>query len=510
VISLEAALTTFDYFGRWARAEETYVEYNTPLVDFVDHVIDLTQAGPVMIPLQIYVHPTTRYLLHDHFTEQPAPASLSGPVQLVTLPDNFRLLNVANIPELPAYAWLARNAQGQGVVYISRPPRLEEQHYLRSQALTLEPEIYRDRFGRELAYFRRLPEPAPLLPLFTQPTPLREVNLRWGDLAQLTGYEVTPDVAKPGQPITLNLYWRSLTELTFEHRLFLQVIDREGDPLNQWEGEAFREDMYRWRPEGILPSQHTLWLGPETPAGPYLIRLGFFEEETGARLPLYLPPSPAEPSAKTGPELPGGQTQVGLFYVSPDGSDPRIPAMPLSANFGEAIELVGVTLPEAVASSQMSVASSQKEEEKRGEMEEQGSRGVLQSSSVAVGGEQGSELTNSEIQNLKSEIQNPLGVKFHWQAIRPTERPYTVFLQLLNEQGEVVSSWDSQPFNGLYPTNLGSPGESIVDQFNLPLPEGGLPPGSYRLITGFYDHETGQRLPVMAGGDFVEIIRVTP
>jgi hypothetical protein len=147
------------------------------------------------------------------------------------------------------------------------------------------------------------------------------------------------------------------------------------------------------------------------------------------------------------------QIQLGLFYVSPDGSDPRVPATPLAATFADSIKLIGITLPQ------------------------------------------------SKIQNPKSKIE----VSFHWQTLHPTEQPYTVFLQLLNEQGEVVSSWDSQPFGGLYPTHLWSPGEIIADTFSLPLPETGLPPGPYRLISGFYDISTGQRLPVDTGGDFAEL-----
>ena len=153
---------------------------------------------------------------------------------------------------------------------------------------------------------------------------------------------------------------------------------------------------------------------------------------------------------------PTDQIQLGLFYVTPDGSDPRQPAVPLSANFADSIGLIGVTLPE------------------------------IHNSSFAV-----------QISQFP--------VTFHWQALHPTGQPYTVFLQLLNQQGEVVSSWDSQPFGGLYPTNLWSPGEIIADKFYLPLPEGGLSPGAYRLITGLYDVETGQRLPVVGGGDFAEL-----
>jgi hypothetical protein len=153
---------------------------------------------------------------------------------------------------------------------------------------------------------------------------------------------------------------------------------------------------------------------------------------------------------------PMDQIQLGLFYVSPDGSDPRVPVIPLAATFAGSIKLIGVTLP------------------------------ALQNS-------------------LLPTSYSLLPVTFHWQTLHPTEQPYTVFLQLLNEQGEVVSSWDSQPFNGLYPTHLWSPGEIIADTFSLPLPDTGLPPGNYRLISGFYDVSTGQRLPVDTGGDFAEL-----
>ncbi|GAB4457891.1 MAG: hypothetical protein Fur0044_51230 [Anaerolineae bacterium] len=457
VLFIETGLTTFDYFYRWARAEETYVEYNGPLVDFINHVIEQTGDTAVAIPFQLYVHPTTRYLLRDYFTEQPVPAdSLNGPIRLVTLPNDFRMLNVGNIPTSPAWVWLSRRADGRGAAYVSRPPRPAEQAALDELMASSEPEIYRDRFGSELAHLRTIADPAPLLPMFTETTPERTISLNWANLAELTGYEVLPAVIRPGQPLTLNFYWRSLTDTTFDSRLFLQLIDRAGNPINQWEGEAFREDMYRWRPNGILPSQHILWVGPDAAPGPYLVRLGFFDDRTGQRLPIVKDEGGRMKDEMAYPS--SDQVQLGLFYISPNGSDPRWPATPLSITFGDSIKLIGVTLPNL--------------------------HDPLLPTSYSL-----------------------LPVTFHWQTLQPTDRPYTVFLQLLNQQGEVVSSWDSQPFNGLYPTHLWSPGEIIADTFALPLPDTGLPPGSYRLITGFYEVETGQRLPVDSGGDFAELVQ---
>ncbi len=454
VTLMEGGLTLYDYFYRWANAEETYVEYNTPLVEFVDELIGRSAKNPVIIPFQLYVHPTTRYLLHDHFVEQPAVAnaasleSYAGSVQLVSLPNNFRILNVANIPELPSFVWLARSPDGQGVAYVSRPPRQKERAYLAQIKESVTPEIYQDRFAGTLAEIRQIDTVAPLLPMFTQAAPRRSTDLNWGNLAALRGYDVVPEVIRPDQPLTLNFYWRSLTDKTFSHRLFLQLIDPAGQPINQWEGEGFREDMYRWRENGLLPTQHTLWVGPDTPPGPYLVRIGFFDVETGRRLPLYVDGQP------TGTD----QIQLGLFYVSANGTDPRRPATPVSANFANSIELTGVTTIPF-------------------------DRSTLSASTLPL--------------------------TLHWQTIRPTDKPYTVFLQLLDAQGQVISGWDRQPFNGLYPTHRWSPGEVIADTFELPLPEDGLPPGSYRVITGFYDVETGQRLQVVDGGDFVELLQFT-
>jgi len=451
IMLMETGLTSFNYFERWANHAETYIEYNGPLVDLVNDLIKQSHDMPILIPLHLYIHPTTRYLLHDHFAELPEmkESDLTSPVRLVTLPDKFQVLDVANIPDLPAFVWLSK-----GTAHVSRPLRLTEQSYLERLKQEETSTIYHDRLGRDIAHLYTITSPAPLFPLFTDTKPQRLVNLQWADLVQLVGYEVMPLVARRGEPIILNLYWHSLTNQTFDYRLFLQLIDGTGKPITQWEGNAFMEDMYRWRPDGILPTQHKLWLGPTTPPGPYLIRLGFFKPSTGERLPLSLP-SNMKSTTKN------DQVQLGLFYVSAD-STLAPPTKPLSATFThptksiDQIQLIGLTLP-------------------------------------------GNPLTSSN---------ESLAVTLYWRVIQPTDKATTVFLQLLNQKGEVVSGWDSQPFDGLYPTDLWSPDETISDTFKLPLPANGLPHGTYRLITGFYDLTTGQRLPLKGGGDFVELGKI--
>lgn len=447
IMTIETGLTGYDYFYYWGRHSETYIEYNTPLVELINQITDRAHQTPVLIPFDLYVHPTTRYLLHDHFSEQPPPKDLSSEtVELVNLMNKFQVLNVANIPDSSAWVWLTTDAKGQGMAYVSRAPRTEEQAII-EDLLTVSDgrvEPFQDRLGRQLAQF--IPIPSSELTTLFDTRPLRTVQLTWGQtepLIRVIGYDVTPTTASPGQPITLNLYWRSLTDHPFEQRLFLQLIDETGQPINQWEGDAFNEDMYRWRPHGILPTQHTLWLGPDTPDGAYLVRLGFFDAESGVRLPLLHMAEPTD------------QIQLGLFYVSANGADPRQPTEPQAANFAEAIELVGTTVPPRLYDA------------------------------------------DGQWTGLPTQL--------HWRTLKPTDKPYTVFLQLLNEDGVIMTSWDREPFHGLYPTSLWSPDELLMDRFTLPPPTEPLPVGRYRLITGFYDFATWERLQLTTGGDFVQV-----
>ena len=93
----------------------------------------------------------------------------------------------------------------------------------------------------------------------------------------------------------------------------------------------------------------------------------------------------------------------------------------------------------------------------------------------------------------------PLAVTLYWQSLAPLDQDYTVFLQLLGPAGEVYAQQDKAPLAGAAPTSTWTPGEIIADTYTLSLPEN-LPPGDYKLITGFYLFETGGRLAVHQAG----------
>lgn len=103
---------------------------------------------------------------------------------------------------------------------------------------------------------------------------------------------------------------------------------------------------------------------------------------------------------------------------------------------------------------------------------------------------------------------NVVTVTLYWQAVAPINTEYTTFVQVLNPAGQVVAQVDMPPQAGNAPTTTWLPGEFLEDPYSLTLPPG-LPPGSYRLITGLYNPATAARLPVASGGDFVELPPLT-
>ncbi|MCD6291453.1 MAG: glycosyltransferase family 39 protein [Anaerolineae bacterium] len=88
-----------------------------------------------------------------------------------------------------------------------------------------------------------------------------------------------------------------------------------------------------------------------------------------------------------------------------------------------------------------------------------------------------------------------LMVTLYWQALATADVPYTAFVHLLNDQGQVVAQHDSPPEGGARPAVSWLPGEIIVDTHQL-----SIPPGSSlahtRLEIGLYKAMTLERLPV--------------
>jgi hypothetical protein len=106
------------------------------------------------------------------------------------------------------------------------------------------------------------------------------------------------------------------------------------------------------------------------------------------------------------------------------------------------------------------------------------------------------------------QLSNPLTLTLTWQALASLPL-LTRFVQLIGPDGQVYAQNDSAPDRGQYPTWLWQPGEIVEETITLAIPPN-LPPGRYTLHIGLYHPDTGARLPLVSGGDHVEIDDLPP
>lgn len=102
-----------------------------------------------------------------------------------------------------------------------------------------------------------------------------------------------------------------------------------------------------------------------------------------------------------------------------------------------------------------------------------------------------------DISLVRAELNPPGGntLTLAWQAARPINLDYSIFVHVLDAQGQLLGQVDGVPFDGLYPLTHWRPGQIIEDARLLPPATPGAPPAAITL--GIYDPATGERLPAV-------------
>jgi hypothetical protein len=85
-----------------------------------------------------------------------------------------------------------------------------------------------------------------------------------------------------------------------------------------------------------------------------------------------------------------------------------------------------------------------------------------------------------------------LGLTLEWRALAPTE-DLTLFVQLLNPQGQLAAQFDGPPVANYPATSAWPRGARLVERVNLNLPKH-LAAGPYQLHLGLYRLPEVQRL----------------
>ncbi|HEY3291812.1 MAG TPA: glycosyltransferase family 39 protein [Anaerolineae bacterium] len=77
----------------------------------------------------------------------------------------------------------------------------------------------------------------------------------------------------------------------------------------------------------------------------------------------------------------------------------------------------------------------------------------------------------------------------HWRCLKQPGRDYTLFVHIIDHNGQIIAQEDGQPFNGAYPTGMWDEQEQLVDVHAI-----ALPAGAESLRIGWYAPESGARL----------------
>jgi hypothetical protein len=99
-----------------------------------------------------------------------------------------------------------------------------------------------------------------------------------------------------------------------------------------------------------------------------------------------------------------------------------------------------------------------------------------------------------------------------WQAATSPDFDYSVFVHLLDGNGQIVQQRDGSPVGGMHPMSTWREGELVTDRYGFLLSDD-LPAGEYRIVVGVYRWDTLERLSIVdargnAVGDAVDVAEI--
>lgn len=104
-------------------------------------------------------------------------------------------------------------------------------------------------------------------------------------------------------------------------------------------------------------------------------------------------------------------------------------------------------------------------------------------------------LLGYSIADLTVEPGETLHLTLYWRAREPIVGDYTAFVHLLDLKNRMWGQVDNIPVKGTYSTYHWRLGETIVDEYEIPV-DPAAPAGEYLIEVGMYDVYTQKRLPI--------------
>lgn len=382
------------------------------------------------------------------------------------------------------------------------------------------------------------------------------LDLNFGDRLRLVGFD-PPAAAPADRPLAFTLYWTLFGPADADYAIAAQLWDAEGHLVGQQDSQHPNgAPTTRWLEGNYAADAHALTPYPGTPAGEYRLMIGVYTARSpnlevrdvnglslgrfyeAARVTV-LPPTRLPTEAELAPAQRLRASLGPLELIGVDGVPPQVTAGDELAlvlywrNTGTArewrfeIALAGeqMTLLNGLPVTEGSVV--RQPHTLRIPLEAAGPAELQVSLLDATGQRLAGPATLGRVEvkapsrsfdlpaipsllnarfgsgmellgyGLNAEMPTPgqtLDVTLFWRALERMMTRYTVSVQLLDPQGQIVAQADGEPGQGARPTTGWLPPEIITDPHTLALPAD-MAPGVYVLQTVVYDPRTGARLP---------------
>jgi hypothetical protein len=142
------------------------------------------------------------------------------------------------------------------------------------------------------------------IPAISHPLP---AGVRLGDGVQLLGYDLGTTTARPGQAVSLTLYWQCLAPMSTNYTVFVHLVDEANQIRGQVDVEPGAVPTSGWAIGEVVVDTYQPPLKPDAPAGTYTIYVGLYDPATWARLP----------ATDAAGQFLGDRMPVARFTVSP-------------------------------------------------------------------------------------------------------------------------------------------------------------------------------------------------
>ncbi len=290
-------------------------------------------------------------------------------------------------------------------------------------------------------------------------TPARMVDATFGGGMQLIGFDLPAGAATNfSRPLPLTLYFQAVEPVPEDYTLFIHLVDSQNRMLYQYDGIPYqgRHPPRQWRAGEVFADHYEIL--PEPGAAAFLsgeitdtlasLTLGFYP---------VLRPQERQPVLDARGEPVGDRVLLAKIRLLPQ--EARVSAGAFTAVQAQA-----------------------------GPGQAQWQNGIVLQDVTAAQQEDGA----------------PRTLRLRWSAGQDGQRDYTVFVQALDDGGNLIAQVDQQPQQGRAPTSTWLAGEEIEDTVTFTQPLDGW----RRIIVGLYD-ETGQRLPLSSpeGADYAVILQ---